>query len=464
MEKRSRRLPKTTIYLIIALVLSTTFFWEVSGLGEDLPTAQNLDQKVGEYLQAHLNLNQFSGSVLLARDGQILFEESYGMADLELQVKNDPDTRYLLGSVSKQFTAAGILLLQAEGNLEVSEPISTYIPDYPQGDTITIQQLLTHSSGIPNYTQFEDFPTLMRTPTDPRGLVDTISEHKLDFDPGEKVAYSNSNYVLLGYIIEQVTGTSYDKFMESEVFQPLGMTKSGYAHNRPLIKKRAEGYSISGGELVNAPYIHMSIPYAAGALYSTVGDLHRWIQALSGQEFLDQKLKDKMFNPHQGGFVYGWIIDELFDYRRISHAGAINGFKAAVNWFPDEKLEIIILSNYEHAPIGEISRDLAAIALDRNYELPEKKEVIQLAPELMKRYTGTYKAGEEIQFEVTFDQGLYVQVPGQPKLQIYPQSETVFFPREINAEIEFLLNEKGEATALIFSQTGKSFEAEKVEG
>lgn len=462
-ERSSTRLSKRRASLLMVLLLSSTLLLAPSACANDSALVSNIPQNVDKYLKAHLELDQFSGSVLMAQGNQILFEKSYGMADLEHQVENDLGTKYLLGSVTKQFTAAGILLLQGQGKLEVNDPISNYISGYPKGNRITIHNLLTHSSGIPNYTQFQDFSTQMRIPTDPQEFVDLLSKRQLDFEPGENVAYSNSNYVLLGVIIEEVTGVSYDRFIEENIFQPLGMKSSGYAHNRPIIKKRAEGYSLSEGKLINAPYIHMSVPYAAGALYSTVGDIHKWVRALSGQALLNQDLKEQMFTPHEEGFGYGWLIDELFEYRRVHHFGSVNGFKAAVNWYPDLDLEIIVLSNYEHAPVDQISRDLAAVAFGRNYKIPKKKVAIELDPEIMKKYTGTYKAEEGIQFNISFDHGLFVKVPGQPKLQIHPMTKTDFFTKEVDAELEFVVNDRGKVTKLVFTQAGQKFEARKTE-
>jgi CubicO group peptidase (beta-lactamase class C family) len=217
------------------------------------------------------------GSILVERNDQILLDKGYGYANLEWQVPNSPDTKFRLGSITKQFTAACILLLEERGKLKTNDLVKNYLPDAPAAwDHITIYNLLTDTSGIPNFTEFPDYHASVATPTTPEQLVARFRDKPLDFQPGENWRYSNSNYVLLGYLIEKITGQRYQDFVEKNIFKPLGMQNSGYDSNTAIIPHRAGGYSPGSNGPVNAGYVDMSIPFSAGALYSTTHDLLRW--------------------------------------------------------------------------------------------------------------------------------------------------------------------------------------------
>ncbi|MEL6593113.1 MAG: serine hydrolase domain-containing protein, partial [Bacteroidota bacterium] len=259
--------------------------------------AQDKAATMDSLMRVYAQYGQFNGSVLVAQKGKIVYEDAFGYANFEWDVPNTIDTRFRLASVSKQFTAMLIMQLVAEGKLALNEPISTYLPDYPkaQADKVRLHHLLTHSSGIPNFTSFPAYRKMMRQPISVEALVATFADSALEFTPGERFAYSNSGYALLGYIIEQVGGQSYEEAMQQRIFEPLGMKNSGYAHNQPIIKKRASGYNQNAGQFTNANHIEMTVPYAAGGLYSTVGDLQLWDQALYGEKLLPAKYRDMMF-------------------------------------------------------------------------------------------------------------------------------------------------------------------------
>jgi CubicO group peptidase (beta-lactamase class C family) len=232
-----------------------------------------MEQVVESYVADH----QFMGSVLVARHGQVLLSKGYGFADAEWDVKNTPSTKFRLGSVTKQFTAASILLLEERGKLHVDDRVKKYLPDAPPAwDQITIRHLLTRTSGIPNFTSFPDYRSMETISTTPQKLVARFRDKPLDFQPGEKFSYSNSGYVLLGYLIEKISGRSYAKFVQENIFDKLDMHDSGYDSHAALIKHRASGYKPGANGLENADYIDMTIPLSAGALYSTTEDLWRW--------------------------------------------------------------------------------------------------------------------------------------------------------------------------------------------
>jgi CubicO group peptidase (beta-lactamase class C family) len=242
------------------------------------------------YLKRKLGDRKFMGAVLISRNEQVLFKNAYGWADAEWEVPNTTDTIFRLGSLSKQFTAAAVVQLAQQGKLKLDDPVWRYDANLPETwKSVTLHQLLSHTSGIPNYTSQSGFwPTIVR-PYTPQELVNVVREKPLDFTPGSRWAYSNTNYILLGIVIEKVSGRKYADYMREEVFRPLHMQNSGYDSPTPLLKHRAHGYVPSGNTMANAPYIDMTVPYSAGALYSTVDDLLKWDQALSGEVFLKRE-------------------------------------------------------------------------------------------------------------------------------------------------------------------------------
>src|SRR5580704_14047117 len=245
--------------------------------------AQNIDSRMDQIVQSYVANKQFMGSVLVARGDQVLFSKGYGSANLEWQIPDTPSTKFRLGSITKQFTAASILLLEERGKLKVEDPVKKYMADAPAAwDKITIFNLLTHTSGIPNFTSFPDYATTEALPSPAEKTVARFRDKPLDFEPGSKFSYSNSGFVLLGYLIEKISGESYEKFLQENIFMPLGMKDSGYDSNSDVIVRRASGYAPGGrgGPLVNAGFVNMTIPGGAGGLYSTTEDLLKWEQGL----------------------------------------------------------------------------------------------------------------------------------------------------------------------------------------
>ena len=251
-----------------------------------------------EVVQSYVQNKTFMGTVLVARGSEVILSKGYGSANLEWDIPNAPSTKFRLGSITKQFTAASILLLEERGKLKIEDPIKKYLADAPAAwDRITIHNLLTHTSGIPNFTSLPDYRTLQPFDSPVAKTIAAFRDKPLDFQPGEKMSYSNSGYLVLGHLIETVTGGSYEKFVTENIFAPLGMKDSGYDSNRTIIAHRAAGYMPSADGPVNAGFIHMSIPHAAGSLYSTTEDLLRWEQGLFGGKVIAPASLAKMTTP-----------------------------------------------------------------------------------------------------------------------------------------------------------------------
>src|SRR6185295_18817174 len=283
----------TILRALLALFVATSCFAQ---------DASRFDQIVQPYVQD----KTFMGSVLVARGADVLLSKGYGSANLEWDLPNTPATKFRLGSITKQFTAASILLLEERGKLKIDDPIKKHLTDAPAAwDKITIYNLLTHTSGIPNFTSLPDYKTLQPFDSPVAKTIATFRDKPLDFQPGEKMSYSNSGYLVLGHLIETVTGGSYEKFVTDNIFTPLSMKDSGYDSNTAIIARRAAGYVPSTGGAVNAGFIHMSIPHAAGALYSTTEDLLRWEQALFGGKVVSPASLAKMTTPFKSDYALG---------------------------------------------------------------------------------------------------------------------------------------------------------------
>jgi CubicO group peptidase (beta-lactamase class C family) len=307
-----------------------------------LVNAQSLESKA----DAAAKQNDVMGSVLVAKGGKVLLKKGYGMANVELEVPNAPNTKFRLGSITKQFTATAIMQLASQGKLKPEDPVSKYVDAPPAWKDITIHHLLTHTSGIPNFTAFSDYQDKQREHITPAQLMARFKDKPLDFTPGSKYNYSNSAYEVLGVIIEKVSGESYEAYVKNHIFNPLDMNDSGYDHDTEILPHRAAGYEKGkDGKLHNAAWIDMSIPYSAGSLYSTVEDLYRWDRALYTEKILNAESKQKMFTPFLNNYGYGFIIRGSGPDLSISHSGGVNGFATMIQRFPNQDAVIIVLTN-----------------------------------------------------------------------------------------------------------------------
>jgi CubicO group peptidase (beta-lactamase class C family) len=344
--------------------------------------AQQNAQKIDNLLKQYYDYGQLNGTVLVADNGKIIYEKGFGMANMEWAIPNQPDTKFRIGSVTKQFTAALILQLVEEGKVKLDGKLSDYLPDYRKdtGSKVTVHQLLNHTSGIPSYTNRVDFRAeISRDPYSVADFVKKFASGDLEFEPGTKFSYNNSGYFLLGAIIEKVTGKSFETVITERIFRPLGMTNSGYDNHSPLLKKRASGYQKTAAGYTNAPYLDMSLPYAAGSLYSTVDDLFKWDQSLYEDKILSAESKKKMFTPGLSNYGYGFGISDqpigktTEKTKIIAHSGGINGFNSLITRAVDKRQTVIILDNVGLGDIhGKITNSLIGILNGQPVEPPKK--------------------------------------------------------------------------------------------
>jgi len=530
------------------------------------PTA-DLAAYADQLLSAAFPADQPGAAALVVKNGEVVLRKGYGMANLELGVPMAPDMVFEVGSVTKQFTAAAILMLQEQGKLRVEDEITKYLPDYPtHGEKITIEHLLTHTSGIPSYTGLPEWRPRWREDMKVEDVIALFKDKPLEFKPGERWAYSNSAYILLGAIIEKASGKSYEQFVEEEIFQKLGMSHSRYGHTEEVIPRRATGYSQGDNGFRHANYLSMTQPYAAGSLMSTVDDLAIWDRALAGGSLLKKtswermSTSAKLLSGKPTRYGYGLAVYELEGRRVQDHGGGIFGYTSFVLRVPEEGLFVAILANSDSlatSPDGLALR-IAAKALGKPFEgrptvalddktldeyvgvyrfdpettraisregakmysqrsggprteivatardeffvpetgtrfhfgrdaqgkvtgasvvplhgmdesgtktaepLPQQRQAIKLDPALYDAYAGQYELAPGFVLTVTREgDQIFAQASGQPKLEIFPESETRFFLKVVDAQLEFVRGDDGRATAVRLHQGGRVTEGKR---
>jgi len=419
--------------------------------------------RMEEVVQTYVQNKTFMGTVLVARGGEVILSKGYGSANLEWNVPNTPSTKFRLGSVTKQFTAASILLLEERGKLTLDDPITKYVPGAPkEWDRITIFNLLTHTSGIPNFTSLPNYKTLKLDEMPVAKTIVSVRDKPLDFLPGEKMSYSNSGYLVLGHVIETVTGASYEKFVTDNIFTPLGMKDSGYDSNTAIIARRAAGYLPSATGPVNAGFVHMSIPHAAGALYSTTEDLLRWEQGLFGGKVISAASLAKMTTPFKNDYALGLTVQTLGGRKVIQHGGGIDGFNTFLAYYPDDKLTVAVLANINGQTPNEIATKLGDLAHGTAVQLPSDRKEITLPVATLSKYVGTYELqpGADMMIRLEGDH-LTTQLTGQQRFPIFAESETKFFLKVVDAQLEFIKDAAGTVTHAVMSQNGRNREVKR---
>lgn len=400
-------------------------------LCQDTLLAQDKSAKIQEVLTLAHKYRQFNGTALVAENGKVIYTGAFGMANMEWGIPNTPDTKFRLGSITKQFTATLVMQLVEQGKIKLDGKLSDYLPDYRKdvGEKVTIHHLLTHTSGIPSYTGLPRFfEDVSRNPYKVDEFVKKYASGDLQFEPGSKFAYNNSGYFLLGAIIEKVTGKPYEQVLQENIFDPVGMKNTGYDHHNTILQKRAAGYDKTADGYTNAPYLDMSIPYAAGSLYSTVEDLYLWDQALYTDKLISAKSKELMYTPFLEKYAYGWAVaDASFKQNdqpvpEIAHGGGINGFSTIIARFPKEKNLIVLLDNTGQ-PMGPLSEKIARILYTQPYELP-KMSIVAILDKTIK------------------DKGIEAGVARYRELKLKESATYDFGERELN-DLGYLLMRSG---------------------
>ena len=365
---------------------------------------QDIGAQADAYLTAWANQGRFSGVVLIAKGDKILLRKGYGNANYELNVANTPETVLRIGSITKSFTALSILQLEEKGLLKLDDPVGKYVPELPAAwSEITIHQLLCHKSGIPDFVNAKAYSDLADSLHVEKALKE-YADKPLLTKPGEVLRYSNSGYILLGRIIEHVTGESYGDYLTANILKPAGMTHTTHDLAVDVVPNRASGYRFDGETVINAPHGDSSYPGSAGDLRSTVDDMYRFDRALKSGKLFSNALTTKAWTPYghmvappplpiEADYGYGWMIGQDFGHNYVGHGGWVNGFVSQFTRYPDDDAVIIVLSNYETVTYVQISKDLSAIVFGAKYHEPVARKIVHPSQEILARYVGDYLIG-----------------------------------------------------------------------
>lgn len=436
------------------------------------PSTAQLAAYVRQFVQA----GRFSGTVLVAEQGRVLLSQGYGRADQGRHEANTPATRFRIGSLSKQFTAVLVLQLVEQGKLRLDGAVADYLPDYPlaAGRQLTLHQLLSHTAGLPDYTRLPAFAELARQPRTPAQLVASFASLPLEFAPGTRFAYSNSGYVLLGAILEQVAGQPYSQLLHERIARPLRLTATAYDPVLPTGPGQATGYGSGADSLTAAFALDPTLAYAAGGITSTAPDLYRWSQALDGDKLLSAASRRLLFTPVRDHYAYGWGAATYAlgpdSVRTQEHNGAINGFTSLLVRVPQSRQCLVLLDNHADPSLPELRRGLLRLL----HQLPASPPLVTGSAAATRpgaptaaqlaAYVGVYELAPAFRITVRERGGqLYLQASGQQEFATEATTAALFTLRGVPAKVEFVADAQGRVGQLVLHQGGRDTPAPRVE-
>lgn len=441
----------------LCIILSLLF--SISGYSQ-----KKYAEQFDKYMLAQVTVNEFSGVVIVSKNGKNIYKKPFGLADREWGIKNSIETKFEIGSLTKQFTAVSILKLVEQNKLDLTDRLTKYFPQYPKGDSITIQMLLNHTSGIVDYTSIPKFYDLHTLPLKQDSVVSLFKHLPPLFSPGTKWAYSNSNYFLLGVIIEKITSQSFANFLFENVISKAEL-KNTYLNNLDsIITFRAKAYSKTDkGHWKNADYMSMELPFSAGAIISTAEDLLKWQKQLFEGKIISTTLLSKMTQQYLGKYGYGLFIDSLGNHPRISHSGNIPGFTSFLGYFPKDSISMTIVSNDDANSRG-IGEDLSSILFNLPFEIPYITVEKSINTAVLKKYIGKYQLGGTMKFEL-FEKNntLFIKPEGGHEWDLRPESETrFFFSWDKEKKIDFILDSSRNISNIYFLEKSNKVEIKRL--
>ncbi|CEJ69789.1 Penicillin-binding protein 4* [Chryseobacterium oranimense G311] len=416
-------------------------------------------------IRAYADINKFNGTALIHYNNATIFEKSYGWQDSENKIPSRNESIYQIASLTKSFTALVIVKLSEEGKLSVKDPVSKFIADYPRGNEITIENLLTHTSGIYEPLRNKEYFRLLHTEesiTESRELS-FFKDEPLDFEPGTQFSYTNSGYILLGIIIEKVTGLSYEDAVRKIILDPLKMSHTGFDYLALKSPYKTVPYSyLSKTKHEKTEIWNPELTGPAGQIYTTAEDLYKYYQGLKNYEIVSKESFRKMTTPFLSGYGYGWFIDDLYGKKVINHGGNIEGATSYLAMLPEDDICIILLNNITSKKLEKAGNTILAALLDQPFDLPKPKKEVTLDASLLKRYAGDYALQENKIIHILYENGqLFIQNNNDPKVRMLAEKEDVFFLADDDAEITFTLK-KGEKNIVTIKKGLSSQTAEKL--
>jgi CubicO group peptidase (beta-lactamase class C family) len=426
-----------------------------------LPAPRARADAVDTYIAEQMRDQHIPGlSLAIVKDGKIVKEKGYGLANVEWNIEATPRTVYEIGSITKQFTATAVMMLVEEGKVGLDDPIRKYLDGMPDAwKDVTVRRLLTHTSGIKGYTELPGFDKMTVLPTTPAGIVKAVSAEPLLFAPGSDWSYSNTGYVLLGMLVEKVSGQPWADFLRMRIFRPLGMDDTRVNDLTDVIPNRAAGYSLDGDQLRNAQVINMSWPFSAGALVSTVEDMAKWDAALYTEKLVKKATLEQMWTPvkladgttHDYGF--GWGVDTVRGHKKVSHGGGIPGFVTFESRYPDDKTTVIVLTNTDRCDPGRIAGHIAALYVP-GLRAPKPKPA-KVSATVLANVIGRYEFANNQMMTLDIDStgsGLRAVMANGTTGHLLPASDTIFFSDAVEEDIDLTVvrDKAGVVTGLTF--------------
>lgn len=449
-------LVRSIAFLLAAAVACSAWLWVYS--------TGRMGREMEKLIQLEISRAHFSGVVLVSRDGKILFEKAYGLANAEWGVANTTNTKFEIGSITKPFTAILVMQLEQEGRLALNDPICKYLTPCPaEWALITVHHLLSQTSGIFNFDWKTKDVEIQRMT---RSTREEISQKRrigsLTFAPGEKYEYNNSNYYFLGLVIEQVTGQPYATVLRQRILEPLGMRDTGIVSHESLMQARASGYQLDAqNHIVNSTHpMNPMWSFSAGAMYSTVEDMQKWGEALRRSILLPRDTLERMWKPVKAGYGYGWLVPfamaRTTQRRLIEHGGRVPGFSASFMLMPDHQLTAIVLTNNIASDPVRLARGLSAIALGETYISPLVREPAPIAAETLQRYEGDYELDGVIWTMRAHNGRLFSRPNEYPdEIEVLPDSDTTFFLRDSDVSLRAKVDDKGRVTGFVVTPGGQ---------
>ena len=411
-------------------------------LGANAQGSDDTVIKLDQYLRSANEAYRFNGTALVFYKNEVLLNKGYGFSNMTSKTLNNSETRFPILSITKTITSTMILKLQEEGKLSVKDKLSEYFPDYPNGAKITIHHLLTHSSGIYDYTGdvgVED-SALVNNPIAKAMVLNHFKEKPLDFKPGKYFSYNNSGYFLLGLIIEQVTGKPFEKVVRDYLFEPFEMADSGFDFINLPKEIRAQGYQFWDKSKA-IPYKHYdsTFAYSAGAVYSTTTDLLKWAKAISSRQLLEPGTWELAFKTKIQNYGYGWQSGQFFGKEYVKHSGGYPGFMSELIYYPHEDLVIILLNNFGNYEqnVWSVGMGITSIVLGMPYDNWTLKNEVKVDKNILLKYVGKYKFEKSKSEIMLKDDGLYVLIPGLPPLRLLADNEREYYLENFNTSFKF---------------------------
>ena len=426
-------------------------------------SANNVVANSEMYLTAQFEHHMFNGYAIIYDSGKVT-GKSYGQANYKTGMPISADTKFLIGSLTKQFTATLILNEVKKKKLFLNKSIEKYFKFYPQFSKITLGQLLNHTSGLSNYTDFPEYSNFEEKNIKISDIVDKVAKHPFQFEPGSSYRYCNSDYLLLGVILEKVTNRSYEQNLKSSIFVPAGMLNSGLFFSDKKYSNFATGYTENIENRIPAIIPHAEFAFAAGQIYSTPNDLLKWNSFLESNIILNDSLRTMMFTPGKEDYGMGWVVKNAGNIKVEFHSGALPGFRSSFYRIPQRQFAFILLSNMDAPSLTEqISNEILSYYFGKPYEVPKFHKILKVNKSILEEYAGKYQINENFFVNVTIENGkLMIEATGQEKHEFFPESENMFFVKFADATVTFNKDAQGKVISALMNMGGNMATAKKV--